>query len=208
MKIIRDWRWSLRLIGDALEELRIRPVGVIHIGAHHGQEVPLYLDCSFERITLVEPDPQSCGVMAGQPWIADPRVGIVNVACGQQGRAEFHRMADTSFSGLMRDGRHEQTDAFLVDVVPISAIQGQTFGNVLIVDTQGTELDALRTADLGRLDLIIIETQSEGADAPGAYWPDLLEWAEVEGWAPRIQWKRDERWSDVLLTPRRHGEQL
>lgn len=208
MKIIRDWRWSLRLIGDAVEELRVRPAGIIHVGAHHGEEVPLYLGCGFERITLVEPDPEACAVIVGQEWIDDPRIGVVNAACGERGRAEFHRMADTAFSGLVKDDRHEQLGSFLVDVLPISAIQDQTIGNVLVVDTQGTELNALRTADLGRLDLVIVETQTEGVGAPGAYWPNLLGWCEESGWAPRIQWKRDDRWSDVLLTPRRIGEPL
>jgi FkbM family methyltransferase len=208
VKVIRDWRWSLRLIGDALEELRIRPVGVIHVGAHLGQEVPLYLGCGFGYVTLVEPDPQSCTVMADQSWIDNPNVGIINVACGQPGRATFHRMPDGAFSGLAADRRMTESASFAVDVIPVSAVQEQAIGNVLIVDTQGTEIDVLRTADLSALDLIVVEAQTEQRGSPGAYWPDLMEWCESAGWIPRIQWKRDERWSDVVLTPRRMGEKL
>lgn len=206
MKIIDDWRWSLRLIGDALVELRVRPVGVIHVGAHLGQEVPLYLAAGFPRVTLVEPDPESCAAMAAQPWIDNPGVGIVNVACGPEGRATFHRMSDGAFSGLGRDARLSEAASFAVKVVPISTVQAQAAGNVLVVDTQGTELEALRTAELDPLDLIIIETQTERAGAPGAYWPDLMAWCREVGWKPRIQWRRDERWSDLLLTPRRPNE--
>lgn len=206
MKTIHDWRWSLRLIGDALEELRIRPVGVIHVGAHLGQEVPLYLGCGFERVTLVEPDPEACAVMAGAPWIDNPIVGIVNLACGPAGTATFHRAADGAFSGLLGDVRIPEAATFPVTVVPVADVQAEHPGNVLVVDTQGTELDALRTADLGLLDLIVIETQTEHRGAPGAYWPDLVAWCNANGWAPRIRWKRDERWSDLLLTPRRTTE--
>lgn len=207
MKVIYDWRWSLRLIGDALEELRIRPDGVIHIGAHLGQEVPLYLGCGFGRITLVEPDPESCSAMAAQPWIEDPRIGIVNFACGPAGRATFHRMPDGAFSGLAADQRMTETASFDVKVIPVSQVQRQAAGNVLVVDTQGTEIEALRTADLSTVDLVIVETQTDRRGSPGAYWPDLMAWCREVGWTPRIQWKRDERWSDLLLTPRRLTEQ-
>lgn len=206
MKVIHDWRWSLRLIGDALEELRIRPVGVIHVGAHLGQEVPLYLGCGLSRITLIEPDPEACAVMAGQPWIDNPGVGIVNKACGARGRTTFHRMAEGAFSGLRPNTEQTETASFPVEVVPVSDVQAEHPGNVLIVDTQGTEIDALRTADLSTLDLVIIETQTERRGSPGAYWPDLISWCRETGWAPRIQWKRDARWSDILLTPRRLNE--
>lgn len=206
MRVIHDWRWSLRLIGDALEELRIRPVGVIHVGAHLGQEVPLYLSAGFTRIALIEPDPQGCAVMAGQSWIDNPGVGIVNRACGARGSATFHRMAEDAFSGLVQNVGQVEVASFSVQVVPISDIQAEYPGNVLVVDTQGTELDALYTADVSTLDLIIIEVQSENPGAPGAYWPDLITWCREAGWIPRIQWKRDDRWSDVLLTPRRLTE--
>lgn len=203
MKVIHDWRWSLRLIGDALEELRIRPVGVIHVGAHLGQEVPLYLSVGLDRITLVEPDPEACAVMAGQPWIENPGVGIVNKACGAPGRATFHRMTDGAFSGLVPHGAVPEAASFPVDVVPVSDVQAEHIGNVLVVDTQGTEIEALRTADLSMLDLVIVEIQTERRGAPGAYWPDLVAWCREAGWTTRIQWKRDARWSDMLLTPRR-----
>lgn len=206
MRVIHDWRWSLRLIGDALEDLRIRPVGVIHVGAHLGQEVPLYLAAGLTRVTLVEPDPEACAVMAGRSWISNPGVGIVNKACGPRGRATFHRMAEGAFSGLHQNVEQEQIATFPVEVVPVSDVQAEHPGNVLVVDTQGTEIEALRTADLSPLDLIVIEAQTQGASAPGAYWPELIAWCRDAGWTPRIQWKRDTRWSDVLLTPRRPTE--
>lgn len=206
MKVIHDWRWSLRLLGDALEELRIRPSGVIHIGAHLGQEVPIYLGCGLDRITLVEPDPEACAVMAGQPWINNVGVGIVNRACGSTGHATFHRMAEGAFSGLSADSRMAETASFDVEVVRVDAVQAEHRGNILVVDTQGTELDVLATVDLALLDLIVVEAQREYRGAPGAYWRDLMKWCLDEGWMPRIQWKRDDRWSDLLLTPRRRTD--
>lgn len=207
MKIIHDWRWSFRLLPTALDELRIRPMGVIHVGAHRGEEVPIYLECGFPWITLVEPDPENCAVLAGSEWINNPAIGIVNAACGrEEGRATFHRAESTAFSGLRQDMRQAEAASFPVRVVLTCAVQAEHPGNVLVVDTQGTELDALVSAELGSLDLIIVETQTEAPDAPGAYWPKLMQWCRTVGWMPRIQWRRDDRWSDLLLTPARHAE--
>lgn len=209
MKVIHDWRWSFRLLPAAMDELRIRPQGVVHVGAHHGEEVPIYLECGFRTITLVEPDPENCAIIAGQSWIDTPGVGIVNRACGsRECVATFHRSTSTPFSGLRSDKRMAEAASFPVKVVPIAALQAEHGGNVLTVDTQGTELDALASADLAPLDLIIIEAQTEQRGSPGAYWPDLIEWCRSSGWIPRIQWQRDDRWSDTLLTPRRTTEEL
>jgi FkbM family methyltransferase len=208
VKIIHDWRWSFRLFGPAVEELRIRPLGVLHVGAHHGEEVPIYLAAGFTKITLVEPDPKNCDVIAGSAWINEPGIGIVNRACGPAGREVFHRAAISPFSGLLVDNRQKSAGEFPVTVVPIADVQAEHGGNVLVVDTQGTELEALKTADLDPLDLIIVEAQLDRRGAPGAYMPDLLAWCCEVGWTPRIQWKRDEAWCDLLLTPRRAHEPL
>jgi FkbM family methyltransferase len=204
VRVVHDWRWSFRLLPTALQELRIRPLGVLHIGAHRGEEVPLYLECGFDAITLVEPDPENCAVIASQPWIDDRRVGIVNCAAGAvEGRETFHRAEVTPFSGLQQDDRQTPAGAFPVHVLPTSTIQQQQPANVLVVDTQGTEMDVLASVYLAPLDLIIVEAQTERRGSPGAYWPDLISWCRSRGWAPAVQWKRDDRWSDVLLTPRR-----
>lgn len=204
MKIILDWRWSFRLLPEALQELRIAPQGVIHVGAHRGEEVPIYLACGFETITLVEPDPANCDVLAGGEWINTPGIGIVNRACGSSpGRAVFHRAESTAFSGLIADGRQEEAATFAVDVIPVSAVQATHRGNVVVIDTQGTELDVLESVDLASVDLIVIETQPERPGSPGAFFPHLQLWAERVGWTPRIQWQRANGWADTLLTPAR-----
>src|SRR5690606_20881805 len=41
-----------------LADLGVEPAGIVHVGAHRGQEVPDYRAAGFGRITLVEPEPR------------------------------------------------------------------------------------------------------------------------------------------------------
>jgi len=205
-EVLLDWRWSLRLFGRALREFRVAPQGLIHVGAHRGEEVPIYLACGFERVTLVEPDSENCDVIAAQPWIEDGRVGIVRAACvapGAPRTATFHRSEITPFSGLREDRRRPVSASFTVDTLTVSEVQRMYGGNVLVIDTQGTEMDALAGAALDPLDMIVIETQIEGPEAFGAYLPQLEEWCADNGWVMAQHWRRDNGWSDTVLRPAR-----
>ena len=54
-------------------------------------------------------------------------------------------------------------------------IQSALPANVLVVDTQGTELDVLSTADFDGVDLVIVETQDLSREMYAAFWPDAVE---------------------------------
>src|SRR5690606_38435456 len=45
-------------LGPILADLGSRPIGVVHVGAHRGDEVAGYRQVGFEFITLVEPEPR------------------------------------------------------------------------------------------------------------------------------------------------------
>lgn len=198
MRTVEDPEWTFRLLPEALTDLGVEPRGVLHVGAHHGEEVPTYLKCGFTEITLVEPDPDNCAFMKGFDWAGQVR--IFGVACGSiPGTAAFYRSTATPFSGLMPNLRVGVAESFNVPVVRTADLQGTA--NVLVVDTQGTEMEVLRAADPARLDLVIVETQTRAPTAYGAYLPDLNAWAAEHGWETRIGWQRNRMWWDVLLTP-------
>lgn len=200
MRTVDDPEWTFRLLPEALAELGVKPQGVLHVGAHHGEEVPIYLQSGFTSVTLVEADPDNCVVMAQQEWASHVR--IFGVACGEEAAASapFYRANSTVFSSLMPNLRVGVSATLEVPVVRTADLQDDA--NVLVVDTQGTEMEVLRGADPDRLDLVIVETQNRGPTAYGAYQPELALWAAEHGWEPRIQWQRHRLWSDVLLTPR------
>jgi FkbM family methyltransferase len=199
VETVNDPGWTFHLLPEALTALDVKPRAVLHVGAHHGEEVPIYLACGFETITLVEADPANCLLMRGQDWA--PQVRIYGVACGSEAAAAapFYRNESTPFSSLTPNLRRGPVSTIEVPVVRTADVQDDA--NVLVIDTQGTEMDVLRAANPDRLELVIVEVQTLSPTAHGAYLPDLLTWANEHGWAPRIQWRRERRWSDMLLTP-------
>lgn len=200
--------WTLKLLPDLLAELDVDPVAVLHVGAYHGEEVPIYLRCGFERIGLVEPDPDGYSFMTAQPWATDPRIKIYQVACAHRvplvnGLARFYRTEGGAWNGLMPSATHRPLSEINVPVVPVSALQADLWvrsnlmPNVLVIDTQGTELDALASADLDALDMIVIETHEHGAD--GAHPRELARFADQCGWQPAVVLDRTGGWTDTVL---------
>lgn len=133
---------------DLLADLE--PRGVVHVGAHKGQEVPDYRAAGFERIVLIEPNPAM--------WRHLDRLDDVTVhrcACGPTGTATLHVTAASQRSSLLEPTDWNVTRTVDVPVRPLAELQGGC--NVAVVDVQGCELDVLATADLPALELIVVE---------------------------------------------------
>jgi FkbM family methyltransferase len=196
--------WTANRLPVALKHLDIEPYGIIHVGAHYGQEVPTYRQCGFASITLVEPDPDNCAIIRA----AYPDVPLLQLACAaDDGIATFQRNARDCGGGLAEDPDYPTLSTFTVETRPLSAIQGAA--NVATIDTQGTELDVLRTADLSRLDLVVIETQEVGRGS-AANWVDVERYMAECDWVPAIQWRHEiagpyATYADTLFVPARRA---
>lgn len=194
----REQSWTFDLLPEALAELGIEAKSILHVGAHRGEEVPIYQKCGFEQITLIEPDPVNAlflrneyehdGVHVVQQAIA-PEVGV----------ATFHRAANTVYSGLKSDAGQPSVESFDVGTLPLSVVQDKYPANVLVVDTQGTELEVLGTADLTGVDLIIVETQELSRAMYAAFWPDAVEALGKVGFIPAIRWEHEQHFADTLF---------
>lgn len=180
---------SLRLLPATLAQLGIQPRGVIHVGAHHGEEVPLYVGCGFTEIVLVEPDPANCDTIRDQVNLCAADIDLVWAACTRDGTGSvvLHRSSRSLGTGLFSDGQTvEQVE---VPATSLRALQAERDCNVVVIDTQGTELDVLMGADLAPLDLVVIETRNDDSDAPAAHRGDTIAYMAGHGWQPVIQWR-------------------
>lgn len=191
-----EQRWTFELLPTALAELGISAKGVIHVGAHLGEEVPVYRACGFGRITLVEPDPE-CAEFLGSHF---PDCAVVECAIGSRtGEATFYLAGDGLFSGL-RPGARPIVGETTVAVRTLRDVQAANQpANVLVIDTQGTELDSLATADLTSVDLIVMETQEVSADKHAAYWPHAVQELGRAGFIPAIRWEHEPNFADTLF---------
>jgi len=188
--------WTFDLLPEAMTELGVEPRGVLHVGAHRGEEMPVYAKCGFESFTLVEPDPDNAAFLRAE----FPDVDVVECAVGPNvGPATLHRAANTVYSGLRPDAGQPSTGSVDVQVFPLSAIQDGRKANVLVVDTQGTELEVLGTADLSGVDLVIVETQELSRAMYAAFWPDAVEQLGKVGFTPAIRWEHEQFFADTLF---------
>lgn len=193
-------QWTFHRLPKVLSELGIQPRHVIHVGANLGQEVPDYRAAGIEQITLVEPDPDTA-IKLRQAY---PDLPVLEVACGTTPgdgllrRAENADVWSTLATSPMPHGM-QVTDETPVMVVTVAQIQGDA--DMAVIDTQGTELDALASADLGRLKLVVVETHDSGdPEAHAGNFPDVVAYMAEQGWAPVYQWLHEKQGSDWFAT--------
>ena len=191
---------------QALAELGLSLKHVIHVGANLGQEVPDYRRAGIERITLVEPDPDTAAKLRA----AHPDLPVLEVACATQpgtgllSRADNADVWSTLATTPLPHGK-TVTSRVQVTLVTVAEIQGDA--DMLVVDTQGTELDALMSADLTRLSLVVIETQNIDPHQHAGYLPDVVAYMAGHGWAPALQWLHEAQgqyfasFADTFFTP-------
>ncbi len=191
--------WTFARLPRLLAEHHIDPWVLTHVGAHHGEEVPIYLQCGFECINLVEPDPDNIAVLKRRHRETGPAVIIEAAATAAPcGPATLHRAQRSVWSGLVP---HPTATGQTIQVptIPINALLA--YGtNVLVLDTQGTELELLRgIADLSDLDLIIVETTRRPGDG-AAYHPATVAHLRAHGWEVAEEWVHDDSgYTDVCF---------
>lgn len=141
------------LFPRAAERVKIR--GLLHVGAHEGEELPVYRACGVPYIALVEPDPGKA--LQEQLDAPDVEVLAIAIALGEPSMGAWKRSPNTHQSQLT----HQDTGVW-VRTMPLSQVLDVIRDvNVLVVDTSGSELDVLSSGPLDRFDLIIVETDDQ-----------------------------------------------
>lgn len=127
--------------------------GIVHVGAHVGQEVDSYLELT-SNIVLWEPLPS----MVAQLRASWPALTIVQAAAwDSKDTLAFYVTSFLEGSSLMVPIEHEVIETTEVQAMRLDESPADDC-NVLVVDTQGSELKVLMGAELSRYDLVIVET--------------------------------------------------
>lgn len=177
------------VLPEIMREFRLNIRGVVHVGAHLGQEAQVYRACGIERQLWIEPQPDIFArLRASLP--DDARVRAVNVACGESpGAATMHVLSgnDGKSNSLLEPKLHlqkwpefqpgEKIDVAvkrLDDVIDEQGLRADDF-NLICIDTQGFELPVLRGAprQIERADAMVCEVAAAELYAGGTLVHDL-----------------------------------
>jgi FkbM family methyltransferase len=156
-----------------LRRYHISNRGVIHVGAHEGQEFAHYERCGIKRQVWVEPQPDVFSrLKTNLP--TRPDVHALNFACGATaGRAQMHVLAgnEGQSNSLLEPKEHlrvfsefQKSGTIEVDVVPLddllerNGLAPSDF-SLLSMDTQGFELEVLKGAPrvVAAVDAVVTE---------------------------------------------------
>jgi FkbM family methyltransferase len=191
--------WTFARLPRIMTEHRIRPGIVLHIGAHHGEEVGIYRECGFHNIRLVEPDPHNLAVLH-ERFGPDDDITIIGAAIATTaGLVRLHRAQRSVWSGLIP---HPTATGEHINVIALSMKTVQRGENVLVLDTQGSELELLMHTDLRDLDLVIVETTRRVGDG-AAYYDHAVAHMADQHWRVCEEWVHDgSGYSDTVFLPR------
>jgi len=161
------------LRSESLRQIACR--GIIHIGAHEGEEVGQYLAHGFGKIILIEANPHWCEILL-RKFGHDTRIKIFNYAiCDRNGVIDLHihtsRSGSTEPASILPMKRFKEIVRTLhtPNIVPVTAITLDSLFesevldiaeyNFINIDIQGAELLAFRGAPkaLAAVDVVISE---------------------------------------------------
>ena len=189
--------------------------GVIHVGSHHGEEVPEYSRNGIKNIALIEPCSPAFKILQNK-FGAHHHIKLFNVACGSySGEAVMH--VETANKGqsnsLLQPVNHlahypdiKFTASELVKVVTLDSLQLGNKYNMINIDVQGAEGHVFRGArqTLEHIDYIYTEINQDGANlykgATGISELDALlsgfkrietSWVGSAGWGDALYIKSD-----------------
>lgn len=179
-----------------------RPHGVIHVGAHLGQEVPLYRRWRLAHIHLIEPQPSACATLQRR-FGRSRDVHIHECAIAAQSAilpmyAEEPDSPNLSASAsLLRPEKHltdyphvtlSTVPSFDVQAVPLDSLAIND-ADLMVIDTQGFELEVLKGAHntLSRIRWLIVEYWQNEAYANVPREEELVSFLTARGFQPRLK---------------------
>lgn len=196
---------------ELIQRHRLKITGVLHVGAHTGEEAPVYKACGIDRVWWVEANPALLPTLRPAMARYGQKVIEALVDADPEGReVPFHVTGPyAGSSSLLEFGTHP---TFSPDVKMVGELMLKTRTinslakehgivdcNMLVMDLQGAELRALRGAwsFLEQLDVVFTEINS-GEVYKGC--AKIWELDEYLGNFVRMEtyWVKDQEWGDGL----------
>lgn len=154
-------------LSEILEQFSARPKHVVHVGAHHGEELNEYVQNGLERITLFEPLAAHCEVIRSK--IANYPAELFQVALGatEQRDVKIFLASNGQSSSVLAPKEHLELHPY-VGFSGFELVEQRTLDSyglspdMLNMDVQGYELEVLKgaTQTLASVKLVVTEVNS------------------------------------------------
>jgi FkbM family methyltransferase len=195
---------------NLLRKYDMRISGVLHVGAHFGEEYLSYIDNGISRVVFIEPLKENFQVLEDRFGAIDDVVLINKGAGSEKKQLNMYRASnDLVSSSVLKPKRHltqhpdvlfddgqtvieiDRIDNMLKDIVPY---------NFMNVDVQGYELEVFKGAGefLDRVDFIMTEVNRDEV------YEGCAQVEEIDEYLSKYKFKRTETswdgdcWGDAL----------
>lgn len=185
--------------------------GVIHIGAHYGQEYSDYAKAGIKNMLFFEPVPVTYNKLLSNLPTDNPNIKTFNIALGNKtGKIEMYiETANKGMSSsLLAPGSHlKQYPHITFDTTQFVSIDkldniefDRTIHNMINIDVQGYELEVFKGAEktLSSIDIIYSEINFEELYKNCALADQLDEFLKKFGFIRILTDKSNRTWGDAL----------
>lgn len=183
--------------------------GVIHVGAHHGEEIPVYINNGIKNIVLFEPVLDNFNKVASHAANYNANITGHQVALGSTNKIVDMYLSSNQCesSSILKPKKHLQLYPDVTfdrtEEVEVNRLDDYnlTEYNMLNIDVQGYELEVLKGAEntLQYIDYIYCEVNSDEIYENNAYIEDIDDFLSKFSFE-RIEtdWWEDHGWGDAF----------
>ena len=184
--------------------------GIVHIGAHYGEEIQEYVENGIQKITVFEPLSQNFNILAERMQEVNADIQGYQVALGsEKGTATMHLSSnEAQSSSILKPKQHLELHPDVLfegtEDVEVSLLDEYDVGdaNFINIDVQGYELEVFKgsTETLKQIDYIYCEVNRDEVYEGAPMVEELDEFLGEYGFV-RVETKWPETyytWGDAL----------
>ena len=195
---------------NLFDKYKMNIKGIVHIGAHYGEEIQEYVDNGIQKITVFEPLSKNFDILANRMENVNADIQGHQVALGsKKGTAKmFVSSGDGQSSSILKPKQHlelhpdvsfngtEEVEVCLLDEYDVGD------SNFINIDVQGYELEVFKGGKktLEKIDYIYCEVNRDEVYEGNAMVEDMDEFLDAYGFE-RVETKWPETyytWGDAL----------
>jgi FkbM family methyltransferase len=200
-------------LDELIQDFHLKPRGIVHIGAHEGQELDSYVQNGIQRVLWIEANPEICAVLK-ERLRPHPNHRAYQFAAHEKDglTVDLNVMVNTMSSSILWPKKHlefypsitvtekisvttRKMDSFFkAEEIPLDEF------NFLNMDIQGAELMVLKgmTESLKHFEYVYTEVNDDYLFEGCCLTPELDEFLGRQGFQRVVKRMTSDKWGDAL----------